>query len=387
MSGPLAGVRVVELAGLGPGPHGAMLLADLGADVVRVDRLASVPATAPGGPPPDVVGRGRRSVALHLKAQRGRDAVRALARRADVLIDPFRPGVLERLGLAPDALLAAHPRLVVARMTGWGQDGPLAPRAGHDIDYLALAGGLRPLGDAGAPPRAPLNLVADYGGGSMLLALGVACALFERERSGRGQVLDVAMVDGVAALLAGTLGLRAAGRWSDERDANLLDGAAPWYRAYPTSDGEFVAVGALEPQFYAELLAVLGLDPGAWPQDDRARWPALADALAERFAQRTRAEWEAAFAGTDACVAPALAFGELAGHPHLAARGTFAERDGVLQPAPAPRFSRTPGAVGRPAPWPGEHTHEVLEELGLDAAALLAAGAARALPEEASTGA
>lgn len=380
MSGPLAGVRVVELAGLGPGPHGAMLLADLGAEVVRVDRPGAVPETRPAGPPPDVVGRGRRSVALDLKAPGGRAALRALTRRADVLVDPYRPGVLERLGLAPAGLLAEHPRLVVARVTGWGQDGPLAQRAGHDIDYLALAGGLRPLGDAGAPPRPPLNLVADYGGGSMLLALGVACALLERERSGRGQVLDVAMVDGVASLLAGTLGLRAAGAWSDERDANLLDGAAPWYRAYRTRDGEFVAVGALEPRFYAELLAELGLDPEDWPQGDRVGWPALADALAERFATRTRAEWEAAFAGTDACVAPALRFGELLAHPHLAARGTYAERDGLLQPAPAPRFSRTPGALGRPAPWPGEHTREVLDELGLDAGGLLAAGAAVALP-------
>jgi alpha-methylacyl-CoA racemase len=362
--GPLAGVRVIELGGLGPGPFAGMLLADLGADVVRIDRP---PESGDGAPPRDpsgaVMERGKRSVALDLKDAGSLESARALIDQADVVIDPYRPGVTERLGLAPEACLERNPRLIYVRMTGWGQDGPLAGASGHDLNYIALAGALHPMGQADAPPPPPLNLVGDYGGGGMLLCFGVACALYERERSGLGQVIDVAMLDGAASLLAIVCQLEAQGEWSRERGGNWLDGAAPWYRAYATSDGRFVTIGAIEAKFYSELLERLGLDEHEWPQWDRGRWPPLHARLSELFAQRTLNEWRAELEGTDVCFAPALRVDEAAQHPQVAARGTYIEPGGVLQPAPAPRFGRTPGAIQGPPPMPGQHTEEVLAEL------------------------
>jgi alpha-methylacyl-CoA racemase len=361
--GPLTGVRVVELGGLGPGPFGGMLLTDLGADVIRIDR-APAPGGAPAGDPRGAVTeRGKRSVTLDLKDPDDLDVASRLIDRADVLIDPYRPGVAERLGLGPDDCLARNPRLIYARMTGWGQSGPLASASGHDLNYIALAGALYPMGDPQAPPPPPLNLVGDYGGGGMLLGFGIACALFERERSGLGQVVDVAMLDGVATLLASLCQLDAQGAWSRDRGTNWLDGAAPWYRAYRTADERFVTVGALEGKFYGLLLERLGLDEHAWPQWDRARWPALHAELERRFAQRTLDEWRADLEGTDACFAPVLRVDEAVDHPHVAARGVYVERDGVLQPSPSPRFHRTPGAIQGPPPQPGEHTDAVLAEV------------------------
>ncbi len=345
MTGPLHGLRVLELAGIGPGPHAAMILADLGADVIRVERpsggLEMTSADAP-----DVLARGRRRVAVDLKDPAGRDTVLALAELADVLLEGYRPGVTERLGVGPADCLARNPRLVYGRMTGWGQDGPLVQRAGHDITYLALSGALHAIGRAGERPVPPLNLVADFGGGSMLLVVGVLAALWERERSGRGQVVDAAMVDGASTLLAMVWSLLGAGAWADERGANLLDGGAPFYDTYTCADGGHVAVGALEPKFYAELLTGLGLAGEGLPQQyDRAGWPELRDRFAAVFATRTRDEWAAVFDGTDACVAPVLTLHEAPDHPHLAARSTLVESDGVRQPAPAPRFSRTSAEV------------------------------------------
>ena len=365
MTGALSGVRIVELAGIGPAPYGVMLLADLGADVVRVDRLVS-------GDQPDTaasmvgLSRNRRSLAADLKHAEGLATVRRLVSSADVLVEGFRPGVAERLGLGPDELRSDHPRLIYARMTGWGQDGPLAPRAGHDLDYAAVAGALHPIGRPDEPPPPPINYLADFGGGGTFLALGVLAALFERERSGRGQVVDAAMVDGAASLTTFLHGLLAAGAWTTQRGSNLLDGAAPYYDTYRCSDGRFVAVGALEPQFFAQLCQVLGLDPDEWPQHDRALWPDQKARLAELFATRTRDEWVEAFAGTDACVAPVLDLSEAPTHPHNRERGTFVDVGGSPQPAPAPRLSRTPGEVARPAPAPGADTDVVLGELGLD---------------------
>jgi alpha-methylacyl-CoA racemase len=363
--GPLAGLRVLELAGLGPAQLGAMLLADLGADIVRVDRPGDVPATAEGRSP-ELLARGRRSVALDLKAPGGLGVALALLDGCDVLLDPYRPGVTERLGLGPDVVLERNPRLVYARMTGWGQDGPLAAAAGHDLNYIALAGALHPIGDAGSPPPVPLNLVGDFGGGGMLLAFAVASALVERAHSGKGQVIDVAMIDGVASLMTSIFQLDAIGAWERDRGANWLQGAAPWYRSYETADGRYLTVGSLEPQFYRLLLSQLALDPDEWPQWDRGRWPALTERLAALFATRPLADWCAALEGTDVCFAPALTMDEVIGHPHLAARQVYVEHDGLTQPAAVPRFDRTPGAISRPPPWPGEHTLEVLAELGFD---------------------
>lgn len=354
---------MIELAGLGPGPFGAMMIADLGGEVIRIDRPADVPAERPAAASTELLARGKRSIALDLHADGDRAIARRLIAAADVLIDPFRPGVAERLGLAPERCLADNPRLVFARMTGWGQRGPLAQSAGHDLNYLALAGGLLPMGKPGEAPPVPLNVVADYGGGGMLLAFGIAAALVERERSGHGQVLDVAMVDGVAALLTSIFQLSAGGEWNPARGSNWVDGGAPWYRAYRTSDGGFVTVASLEEQFYAELLSRLDLSVADWPQWDSDCWPRLAAELETRFASATLADWRRRLEGTDSCFAPALDLDQLAEDPHLAARGTYFERDGVLQPAPAPRFGRTPGAVRRPPPWPGQHTEEILAEL------------------------
>jgi alpha-methylacyl-CoA racemase len=356
--GPLAGLRVLELAGLGPAPYACMLLADMGAEVLRVDR--------PGGASYEVIDRGRRSVSIDLKKPGAAELVLRLADRADVLVEGFRPGVAERLGVGPDVCLERNPRLVYARMTGWGQQGPLAPRVGHDINYAALTGALAAIGEPGRKPVPPLNLVADFGGGSMFLVTGVLAALVERATSGRGQVVDAAMVDGVTSLLSMTYGFRAAGSWRDERGSNLLDGGAPFYDTYRCADGGYVAVGALEPQFWAVVVATLGLQDLP-EQYDAARWPELRARLTEAFAARTRDEWAEVFADLDACVSPVLALGEAAGHPHVRARGTVVEVDGVPQPAPAPRFSRTPSAVTTGKRRPGQDTRDALQDWGVPA--------------------
>jgi alpha-methylacyl-CoA racemase len=360
--GPLRGIAVLELAGLGPAQLGGMLLADAGASVIRLDRPGDVPR-AVTGPSAELLARGRRSIALDLKRAAGRELALDLIAASDVLLDPYRPGVAERLGIGPDVALERNPGLVYARMTGWGQTGPLAHAAGHDINYIALAGALHQIGDAGSPPPVPLNLIGDFGGGGMLLAFAITAALLERHRSGRGQVIDVAMIDGVASLLMSIFQVDAMGDWDHERGANWLQGAAPWYRSYVTADGRHVSVGALEPQFYDLLLRHLGLEPEEWPQWDRERWPALAARLQELFATRPLAAWTAELEGTDVCFAPVLRLDELLEHPHLVARGTYVERGGATQPAPVPRFERTPGAIAGPPPWAGEHTLEILAEL------------------------
>ncbi|MFI2667063.1 CaiB/BaiF CoA transferase family protein [Micromonospora carbonacea] len=379
--GPLTGVRVVELAGIGPGPFAAMMLADLGADVIRVDRATDVDPADFGTPHPDLLNRGRRSVAVDLKSPGGREAARALIGGADALVEGFRPGVTERLGLGPADCLAANPRLVYGRMTGWGQDGPLAPYAGHDIDYLALTGALHGIGRAGERPVPPMNLLGDFGGGGMMLALGVVAALYAVRAGAPGQVVDAAIVDGVSVLSTMIHSLRGAGRWQDPRGVNLLDGGAPFYDTYECADGRHLAVGALEPRFYDELVRRTGFPlPGddAPERADPANWPALRAAWARLFRTRTRDEWTALLGDSDACVAPVLDWAEAPRHPHLAARRVFVEHAGATQPAPAPRFSGTPTALRRPPPHPGEHTDEVLAEAGLAAdriAALRAAGA------------
>ena len=362
--GPLRGVRVVELASIGPGPHAAMTLADLGADVIRVER--------PGGTlsavarDKDVLTRGRPSVAMDLKDPRAASVVLDLVATADVLIEGMRPGVAERLGVGPAECLARNPRLVYGRMTGWGQEGPLAPHAGHDIDYIALSGSLHGLGRAGGPPQFPQNLLGDFAGGSAYLVIGVLAALLEARTSGHGQVVDAAIVDGTAHLNAMLAGLIAGGAWREERGTNLLDSGAPFYDVYETADGQHMAVGAIEPQFYAELLEGLGLVDTAPDRSDPGNWPALREAIATRFRERTQQEWTGVFEGTDACVSPVLPLTEAARHPHLAARHTYLEQDGVVQPAPAPRFSRTPAALGSPPSLPGQHSREALQAWGVE---------------------
>jgi alpha-methylacyl-CoA racemase len=369
--GPLQGVKVVELAGIGPAPFACMLLAELGAEVLRIDRPGGGLSMTP--PELDLVNRGRRSAALDLKQAAAVDVVRRLVAQADVLVEGFRPGVAERLGLGPADCQAINPKLVYARMTGWGQDGPLAQSAGHDIDYLALSGALHLIGRAGGPPQVPANLLGDFAGGSLYLVIGVLAALTEAQRSGRGQVVDAAIVDGAAHLTTMLLGALAAGTWRQERGTNLLDTGAPFYDVYETADGKYVAVGAIEPQFYAELIGKLGID--APDREDPAHWPALRKLLAETFRQRTQAEWTELFDGSDACVTPVLPLA--ADHPHLVARGTFVEQHGVRQAVPAPRFDRTPTRLGRPPARPGEHTREALADWGItDVDALLASGAA-----------
>ncbi|MFG3168574.1 CaiB/BaiF CoA transferase family protein [Streptomyces sp. NPDC048200] len=364
-AGPLSGIRVVELGGIGPGPFAGMLLADQGADVIRVDRPAEA-GTASRHP---VLHRGRRSVTLDLKDPAGIEAVLAVVATADALIEGFRPGVAERLGLGPDVCLARNSRLVYGRMTGWGQDGPLSQAPGHDINYIAVAGALGALGAADEHPPVPLNLFGDMGGGGMLLALGVTTALLSARTTGRGQVVDAAMTDGTAVQLSLIHGLLAAGRWVDERASNLFDGAAPFYRTYRTADGGYMAVGSVEPQFYATLLDLLGLsdDPLFARQLDRGAWPAMGERLTQVFARRTREEWTAHFDGTQACVTPVYGLTEAAHHPHNVARGTYYTDGGVLQPAPAPRFLGTPAGTPGRAPVVGAHTREVLAEVGLDA--------------------
>ncbi|MFC8449765.1 CaiB/BaiF CoA transferase family protein [Kitasatospora sp. NPDC057223] len=358
--GPLAGVRVVELAGIGPGPFAAMLLADLGADVVRIDR----PGPQPLGTDPayDVTNRNKRSVLIDLKSPQGPGQVLDLAERAHLLIEGYRPGVAERLGVGPDACLARNPALVYGRMTGWGQDGPLAARAGHDIGYSATAGVLGLIGEEGKAPAIPANLLGDYAGGSLYLVVGLLAALHHARDSGAGQVVDAAVVDGAAHLTSMLWGLLAAGHWQDRRGVNLLDGGAPCYAVYESADGGHLAVGALEPQFYAEFSRLLGLGPDAPGQYDTTRWPELRARIATRFATRTLAEWTAVFAGTDACVEPVLTMRQAAAHPHLVARGTYTEFAGITQPAPAPRFSATPGTLRRPPARPGADTADIARD-------------------------
>jgi alpha-methylacyl-CoA racemase len=359
-SGPLARVRVLELPSIGPGPFAAMLLADLGADVVRVDR--------PGGqqlqvipPEQDLLGRGKRSLMLDLKSPADLATALALVENADLLVEGFRPGVAERLGIGPEHCHARNPRLVYGRMTGWGQDGPSASSAGHDITYIAVTGALHAIGEAGGAPQIPLNLVGDFAG-ALYLVTGLLAALHESQTSGQGQVVDAAMVDGAAHLMTAFYGLLGQGAWRDERGVNLLDGGAPFYGVYRTADDRYMAVGALESAFYAELLTRLGLEPSENKQTDVASWPALRERLAAAFVTRTQAEWVDVFEGGDACVAPVLGLQEAPGHPQLAARGTFVRDRDVVQPGPAPRFSRTTAHLDRPPPTPGQHQDEIVGE-------------------------
>ena len=379
--GPLAGVRVVEIAGIGPGPFAAMMLADMGADVVRVDRAGNVWGGDPATPPRDIMNRGRRSIGVDLKNPDGVETVLSLVEKADALIEGFRPGVTERLGVGPDACLARNPRLVYGRMTGWGQDGPMATMAGHDMNYIAIAGALGAIGRPDERPQPPLNLVGDFGGGGMLLAFGIVCGIVEARTSGQGQVVDAAMVDGTAVLTTFMHGMMAMGGWKDERGVNMLDSGAHFYEVYTCADGRFLSVGAIEPQFYAELLEKTGLadDAEFLQQNDKAQWPHLKERLAGVIATKTRDEWATIFDGSDACVAPILSLGEAPSHPHNVARSTFVEQDGLVQPAPAPRFSRTAGGIQRPPAHAGQHTDEVLDEWGVadaDRVAVLRAGGA-----------
>jgi alpha-methylacyl-CoA racemase len=368
MPGPLAGVRVIEVASIGPGPFCAMVLADMGAEVVRIDRAAGVSGGDPGTPPADLLNRGRRSVGIDLKNPDGVDLLLDLIERADALLEGFRPGVAERLGFGPETCLLRNERLVYGRMTGWGQEGPWATAAGHDINYIALAGALHLIGRPGEPPVPPLNLVGDFGGGGMLLAFGLVCGLLEAQRSGQGQVIDAAMVDGTALLTTMFHSLRAMGVWSDERGTNLLDSGAHFYDAYETADGRYVSIGSIEPQFYDELLRLTGLDGADLPwQHDRSQWPAMKERIAAVIRTKTRDEWCEIMDATDVCFAPVLSLAEAPSHPHNAERGTFSVVAGIVQPAPAPRFSRTPGEIQRPPPHAGQHTDEVLSDWGVPA--------------------
>ena len=359
MAGPLQGVRIIEMAGIGPGPFAGMMLADHGAEVIRVDR--------PGRQSPEpVLGRNRKSIVVDLKSPEGIAVVRELVKSADGFFEGLRPGVMERLGLGPDLCLARNPKLVYGRMTGWGQHGPLANAVGHDINYIATTGALHTMGRAGEPPAIPLNLVGDFGGGALFLAFGVLAALHEARSSGRGQVVDAAMVDGTLALLAPVIGRWQNGDWLDRRESNLLDGGAHFYRTYATSDGEAVAVGAIEPRFYAALLNGLGLSDRPLPvQQDRSQWPAMRERLAAIFALHTRDHWTAVFHNTEACVTPVLSLAEMSRHPHILGRESLVDVGSVLQPAPAPRFSRTPGAVAGPPAERGEGGEEALADWGV----------------------
>ncbi len=363
--GPLSGIRILEFAGIGPGPFCAMLLADMGAEVVRIDRAQNARGGDPAKPPSDPLLRGRRNIAFDLKQPQAIEAVLRLVSSADALLEGFRPGVMERLGLGPDICLARNPRLVYGRMTGWGQDGPMAQAAGHDINYIALAGALEPIGRRGEPPLPPLNLVGDFGGGGMLLAFGVLAGLLEAKRSGQGQVVDAAMVDGAALLMSMFWGMRHSGFWSEERGTNLLDTGAHFYEVYECADGKYISLGSIEPQFYAELLKLSGLEGEKLPaQMDRSQWPAMKLRIAALVKARSRDEWCRIMEGSDVCFAPVLAMSEAPAHPHNAARKTFVEIAGMTQPAPAPRFSRTPPEVVRPPAHAGQHSAEVLAGWG-----------------------
>jgi alpha-methylacyl-CoA racemase len=365
MAGPLSGIRIVEIAGIGPGPFCAMMLADLGAEVLRVDRAERARLPRGEGPNLDLLNRGRRSIGVDLKSPAGVDVVLRLVEKADALIEGFRPGVMERLGLGPDVCLARNPGLVFGRMTGWGQDGPLAHAAGHDLNYIALTGALHAIGRSDSPPPPPLNLVGDFGGGGLMLAYGILAALLERTRSGKGQVVDAAMVDGAAALMAIIFGAHASGWWRDERASNMLDGGAHFYDCYETKDKKYVSIGSIEPQFYAQLLELTGLKGEPLPhQMDRSSWPKLKERLTAIFKTKTRDEWCQIMEGSDVCFAPVLSLAEAPEHAHMKARNTFVEVEGVRQPGPAPRFSRTPGVIERPPAHAGEHTDEALADWG-----------------------
>ncbi len=367
--GPLQGIRIIELAGIGPGPFCAMILSDLGAEVIRVDRAGAVRGGDPDSPPRDITLRGRRSIGIDLKSPEGVETLLKLVESADGLMEGFRPGVTERLGIGPDDCLARNPKLVYGRMTGWGQEGPYSQAAGHDINYISLAGALEPMGRAGEKPVPPLNLVGDYGGGGMFLALGMVAALLESTRSGEGQVVDVAMVDGAATLMTMFHALTAMGVWNPERGTNMLDTGAHYYDVYECADGGLISIGSIEPQFYAELMRLTGLadDAAFAAQMDRDRWPDLKRRLAELFRTKSRDEWCELMEHTDVCFAPVLNPGEVAAHPHNAHRQTFVEPNGIVQPAPAPRFSRTSPELGHPPPHAGQHTDEVLADWGLAA--------------------
>ena len=366
--GPLEGVRVVEIAGIGPGPFCAMMLADMGADVVRVDRATAVRGGDPGAPPADVMSRGRRSVGVDLKSDRGVDTVLRLVDGADALLEGFRPGVAERLGIGPEECLARNPGLVYGRVTGWGQDGPYALSAGHDINFISLAGALEPMGRRGQPPVPPLNLVGDFGGGGMMLAFGLVCGILEARTSGRGQVVDAAMVDGAATLMTMFHGMRAMGVWNDERGTNLLDTGAHFYDIYETADGKYVTIAPIEPQFWAVLMEKLGLDAATLPdRDDASQWDALIAILRDVFLTKTRDEWQELLEGTDACFAPVYRLSEAHEHPHNVARGLFRPTPtGGRELVPIPRFSRTPGQPGPSYAYAGADTEEVLGEFGFD---------------------
>lgn len=375
--GPLNGVRVVELAGRGPGPFAGMMLSDMGAEVIRIDRVGGDIRPQVPDATLELVGRGRRSVAVDLKHRDGPEVVRRIAEGADALYEGFRPGVVERLGIGPEACLSRNHRLTYGRATGWGQDGPLAHAAGHDINYIALAGALEPIGRAGGPPAIPLNLVGDNAGGGMLLAFGLVCGILEARQTGQGQVIDAAMVDGASLLMTVFHGRRLNGTWSDVRGTNYIDSGAPFYDVYETSDGRYVSVGGIEPKFHRLLFARLDLDQVPDPVT-RNDWPELKTRLAAVFRTRTRDEWTELLEGTDACFAPVLGLGELAGHPHHRSREAFVEVDGVSQPAPAPRFSRTVPHIARRPPMAGEHSAAILAESGFSAdeiADLCASGA------------
>jgi len=377
--GPLAGIKVVELAGIGPGPMCAMLLSDMGADVIRVDRLVDSGLGISYGRKYSTLNRGRRSIAIDLKNPKGIETVLRLADGADALIEGFRPGVTERLGIGPDVCLDRNPRLVYGRMTGWGQDGPLAHAAGHDMNYIALTGALDSIGRDGGKPVPPLNLVGDFGGGALYLAYGIVCGVLEARQSGQGQVVDTAMTDGAASLMTSIYGTHATGNWRQPRGSNILDTGAHFYEVYETSDGKFVSIASIEAKFYKELLELTGLDGEDLPaQMDRDSWPAMRDRLIGVFKTKTRDEWCAIMEGTDVCFAPVLSMAEAPNHPHNKARGTFIEVDGVIQPGPAPRFSRTKAEVQGPPSDPGQHTDEVLDDWGFtsdDIAQLHDAGA------------
>ena len=364
MSGPLKGIKVIEMAGLGPAPFCSMLLADMGAEVISIDRKS---ASAAASDRTNILRRGRRSIALDLKQPTAVDAVLRLIDSADILIEGFRPGVMERMGLGPEVCHARNPKLVYGRMTGWGQTGPLAAAAGHDINYIALSGALHSIGPA-EQPVAPLNLVGDFGGGAMLLAFGVVCAALEARGSGQGQVVDAAMTDGSALLMSMIYGFKAAGTWNGQRADNVLDGGAHFYGTYRCADGKWIAIGSIEPQFYALLLEKCGIDDADFRrQRERAAWPALTEKLAAVFRRKTRDEWCELMEGTDVCFAPVLDLDEAPLHPHNQARNTFCEIDGVVQPSPAPRFSRSAAQIGSPPPRVGEHTESILAEAGFDA--------------------
>lgn len=366
--GPLEGFKVIEIQGIGPGPFCTMMLADMGADVIRVDRAGNVRPPEERQPSFDALARNRRSVGVDLKHPDGASAVLDLVEHADALIEGFRPGVAERLGIGPDECLARNPKLVYGRMTGWGQDGPMASAAGHDINYIALSGVLSAIGRKGEAPVPPLNLVGDFGGGGMLLALGVVSAMLSAERTGTGQVVDAAMVDGAAVLGAMFAAMRATGFWNDERGTNMLDTGAHFYDVYECADGEYVSIGSIEPQFYAQFLELTGLDQEELPdQHDKSQWPAMKERVAAVIATKTRDEWNEIMEGTDVCYAPVLSLDEAAKHPHNAERGTYVTEYGVEQPAPAPRFSATPTTIDRPPPAPGEHTDEAFTDWGMSA--------------------